>query len=327
MKIIFLSSVFTIFNQILAFQQFYSPHPKKIRYSVSVTQQKDDDYDEQIMPPTNDNNKPEEKFKMREGSTGSSSRNNSELSTEQLMLAMGTSPRRIFLSLLSATGIALAGNLFGVTSQLLTLVPEDTVAASGLDTYFPRGDFKRCREESYSFLVPKEWVADTTVALAKAQRNVKPMDFEMKRRTKPASLPDSAYGPPGNLNKRGFSEQGDTNVSVIVSSNLRDFSLRETLGSPKSAAETFLRLSLAPEGSGKTATLLNAEEDTTRSVYQFEYDIDRGQKGPPLRAISVIAARNSDTLITLTVIAPKEDWGELKYARKLRRIAESFRIR
>jgi hypothetical protein len=58
---------------------------------------------------------------------------------DDYMLAMGISPRRIFLSGLSAMAIALAGNLFGVTSQLLTVFPEDAVEASGLDTYFPRG--------------------------------------------------------------------------------------------------------------------------------------------------------------------------------------------
>lgn len=59
-----------------------------------------------------------------------------------VMRALGTSPRRIFLSLSSAATIALAGNLFGVTSKLLEAVPEATVEASGLDTYFPRGKHK-----------------------------------------------------------------------------------------------------------------------------------------------------------------------------------------
>jgi hypothetical protein len=59
--------------------------------------------------------------------------------SREYMAAMGTSPRRIFLSLLSATVIALAGNLLGITSQLLTFLPEDIVEVTGLDTYFPRG--------------------------------------------------------------------------------------------------------------------------------------------------------------------------------------------
>ena len=137
----------------------------------------------------------------------------------------------------------------------------------------------------------------------------------------------TAFGPPGRLNPRGVSEQGDTNVSVIVSTGLSSgFSLRGTLGSPTSAAETLLRVSLAPEGSGRTATLLKADEDTSRHVYEFEYTIDRGEKGPPLRAISVIAGRNSNTLITLTVVAPAEDWQDVTTDYKLRKIASSFHV-
>ena len=45
-------------------------------------------------------------------------------SPQDLMMAMGTNPRRIAISLLSASGIALAGNFLGVTSKLLTAVPE-----------------------------------------------------------------------------------------------------------------------------------------------------------------------------------------------------------
>jgi hypothetical protein len=62
-----------------------------------------------------------------------------QLSTNDIMRAMGTSPRRIAISFLSASGIALAGNFLGVTSLLLTAVPEDAVEATGLDSYFPRG--------------------------------------------------------------------------------------------------------------------------------------------------------------------------------------------
>jgi hypothetical protein len=70
-----------------------------------------------------------------------------DLSSRDLMRALGTSPRRIFVSFLSASGIALAGNFLGVTSRLLTTVPEDMVESSGLDTYFPRGELRQvsCR--------------------------------------------------------------------------------------------------------------------------------------------------------------------------------------
>jgi len=259
-----------------------------------------------------------------------------QLSPQDMMTALGTSPRRLILGNLAASGIALAGNLFGVTSNLLAAIPEETVEATGLDTYFPRGDFKRCRENGYTFVIPKEWVADTFVALAKAQRQTKALDYQMA----PAgsgrqrggggggsmTLPDSAFGPPGRLNRNGVSEQGDTNVSVIKNANLSRFTLKGTLGTPQSAAETLLRVSLAPEGSGRVATLVNAFEDAARQAYQFEYTVDRGARGPPLRAISVIASQDESTLVTMTVVAPDEDWKNAEIASKLRKVASSFHL-
>ncbi len=252
-----------------------------------------------------------------------------EITATDMMRTLGTSPRRILLSFVSASGIALAGNFLGVTSRLLTFVPEEKVEASGLDTYFPRGDYKRCRSRDYTFLIPKEWVADTFIELAKAQRQVQPLDLQMKRNNGGAStLPDSAYGPPGRLNRKGVSESGDTNVSIIVTTGLRGFSLQNTLGPPDTAAEKLLRLSIAPEGSGRTATLLRAGEDQFRQVYQFEYVVDRGEKGPSLRNISVVASSPlGDKLYTLTVVAPSQQWNDDPiFASKLRKIATSFHL-
>jgi len=253
-----------------------------------------------------------------------------------MMRELGTSPRRIALSFLSATGIALAGNFLGVTSTLLITIPEGTVEASGLDSYFPRGDFKRCRGRGYTYVIPREWVADTYVELAKAQRRVQPLDLEMKRTSNGGgggggsiggTLPDTAYGPPGRLNSRGVSESGDTNVSVIVTSGLRGFSLRKTLGEPTEAAEKLLRLSIAPEGSGRVATLLSAVEDPTRKVYQLEFNVDRGILRPPVKNISVIAATpQGDSLITLTVVAPLVLWDDKTFDMKCRKIASSFHL-
>merc|ERR1712232_517269 len=126
-------------------------------------------------------------------------------------------------------------------------------------------------------------------------------------------------------------EEGDTNVSVIVSGGLSGFSLKGTLGSPTEAAEKLIRLSLAPEGSGRTVDLRNAFEDVNRQIYQLDYDVDRSGGGrrslAPLRAISIIAAGvpEGTKLITLTVTAPKEAWdSDASLARKLERIASSF---
>ena len=111
-------------------------------------------------------------------------------SASEMMAAMGTSPRRIFLSFTSSAGIALAGNLFGVTSSVLNYLDEDMVESTGLDSYYPRGDFKRHRSADYTFVVPKEWVADTAVELAKAQRMTQPLDYKM-RQTSGGTLPDA----------------------------------------------------------------------------------------------------------------------------------------
>ena len=133
------------------------------------------------------------------------------MSNTELMAAMGTSPRRILLSVVSTTGIALAANFLGVTSALLEVVPESTVEASGLDTYFPRGtlpwneeacqglaniylcvgNYKRYKGQGYTFVIPKQWVADTSLELAKARRRAKSLDYEIKQSTDNAVLPDA----------------------------------------------------------------------------------------------------------------------------------------
>jgi hypothetical protein len=265
------------------------------------------------------------------------------MTTKQLMDSIGTSPRRIFVSLASSTAIALGANFLGVTSKLLEAVPEATVEASGLDIFFPVGDYKRCRGKGYTFSYPTEWVADTTVELAKATRQAGSLDYSQGSSSSKSNsmLPDAAFGPPGNLNARGVSK-GDTNVSVLRSPVAAGFTL-QALGTPVKVANDFLMLSLAPKGSGRTATLVDAVEDGVgeRQLYQFEYTVDRGERGPPLRAISVVCvisgvgktassdpmappmATATRTLLTLTVIAPQKDWTGI-YETKLRKIASSF---
>lgn len=143
----------------------------------------------------------------------------------------------------------------------------------------------------------------------------------------PNTIPDAAYGPPGRLNANGVSQSGDTNVSVILNSGLNGFSLAGTLGTPQNAAEFLLRKSIAPEGSGRVATLLNTFADKARNAYQFEYILDRGTKGPPLRNIAVIAASLDGTaFFTLTVVAPASEWETDAVSTKLRKIASSFHL-
>lgn len=57
----------------------------------------------------------------------------------------GVTPRRVFLYSLLGAGVALGGNLFGVTSGLLgALAPKESRDAR-LDVLYPVGGFKRYR--------------------------------------------------------------------------------------------------------------------------------------------------------------------------------------
>merc|ERR1712127_403035 len=178
-----------------------------------------------------------------------------------------------------------------------------------------------------------------------------------------SNLPDAAFGPPGKFNAQGVTADKDTpNVSIIISPNLRKgFTLQSIGPTPTEAAELLLRTSLTPEGSGRVGTLLNACEEQrgdtdSGRLYQFEYRVDRGSRGVPLRAISVIAvttapveqemmmmmngipptnaggvssrsAATGGSLITMTVIAPESLWETNPvYEEKLRTIANSFKV-
>jgi len=268
-----------------------------------------------------------------------------EPSITDMMKLMGTSPRRIFLSVGTASSIALTANFFGITSNLLSVLPEEFSEETGLDTYYPRGDFKRVIVRSglgllgggsvggsickCSFLIPKDWVADTGLALAQAQRRAKDLDYSMGGGGKPSSvLPDAAYGPPGKLDSRGLSN-GDTNVSVIINNGVESFSLKRNLGDPVAAAEILLSSKFGPRS---PTTLLTAVEErrgeNNLPVYQFEYTIDRSEKGrPALRAISVIAGSpNGDAFITLTVVSLNSEWHKADIDYQLRNIAKSFKL-
>lgn len=62
------------------------------------------------------------------------------------MQASGVTPRRVFLYTLLAGGLALGGNLFGITSGLLGTVAPGAARDARLDVLFPVKGFKR-----YSF--------------------------------------------------------------------------------------------------------------------------------------------------------------------------------
>lgn len=258
-------------------------------------------------------------------------RRSNDPSPLDLMRMMGTSPRRVFLSALTSTFIAFAANFFGITSNLLSTLPESFAEKTGLDSFYPRGDYKRVTvrgdvgQGKCSFVIPKDWVADTSLALAQAQRRAKVLDYSMKS-DQMGVLPDAAYGPPGKTDRQGLSNR-ETNVSVIIN-GVKDFTLKGTLGSdPQAAAEVLLSNKFGPR---RPTTLISSFEEVRGEknipIYQFEYTVDRGDRAPPLRAISVIAGSLAgDAFVTLTVVSLDKAWtGQADES--LRRIAKSFKL-
>lgn len=233
----------------------------------------------------------------------------------EVMSALGTSPRRVFISLSSAVGIGLAGNLFGVTSNVLQAVPEDLVEQVGLDTYYPRGNYKRYNGRSYSLLIPKEWVADTALELAKAQQRTIPLDLTSNSlRRRQATLPDAAFGPPGG----GASKSGAiTNVSILVTDTGQMVNLKELLGGRDS--QDILQTFFA--GTRRTVNL--EKSSAYDNLYQFTYTVVLDSApNRKLRAQSVLASKGTE-LITLTAVAPVDEWDTDRFDR----IATSFHLR
>ena len=270
----------------------------------------------------------------------------SDYTPQQLLSLMGTSPRRIFLSLTTSTAIALTTNLFGITSSILSSLPEDAVEKlGGIDTFYPRGNHKRVIVRGVSkssvpgvpsttansgkctYLIPKDWVADTSLALAQAQRQAKVLDYNMSNNQQQQQkvLPDAAYGPLGKRDTDGLSNR-DTNVSIIINTDVTNFKLSSLGNDAKSAAEQLL-------ASRPNAQLVSANEDTRGKdnipIYQFEYTVDRTSKGlSSLRAISVVAGSIlGDAFITLTVVSTKDEWDNIpEVNEKLRKIVDSFKL-
>jgi hypothetical protein len=136
---------------------------------------------------------PQEPANEEESTPKQETLKNSPPPTTDWMRALGTSPRRIFLSVASASSIALLGNLGGLTSNLLSLVPEDTVETTGLDIYYPRNGSKRIRTNEYTFCIPQEWLADTSLELAKAHMRTQSLDYTMSnapQRRAQGTIPD-----------------------------------------------------------------------------------------------------------------------------------------
>eukprot|EP00953_Heterococcus_sp_UTEX-ZZ885_P022344 12369-Heterococcus_DN1.PRE.2 len=221
------------------------------------------------------------------------------------MQRSGIQPRRFFLYTGLAAGVALGGNLFGVTSGVLGLAPEKAGQLK-LDIIYPIKGYKRCvnegqqRYNGFEFVFPQDWLADQAIALAEQTERLKMLDppsvaeIQRKQQRTTSLRPLAAYGPPA-----GTSQE---NVSVVKSVLAAGFSLRGTLGAPQEAAERLLSTAIAPEGSGREWQLLSARAEQRRpagdsgeqqqEVYRFEYTI-KVREVPKLCAYRLLAVRSA----------------------------------
>jgi hypothetical protein len=163
----------------------------------------------------------------------------------------------------------LGSNLGGGTSALLSsnAAASAIARAARLDILYPLSGRKRARswDDGFEFTYPASWLADATVArrAADAGERARPLDPLAADPRRPprrrVAEPVVAYGPPGS--------SGEVNVSVVVAPIEPGFELA-SLGAPAAAARAFL-WQIAPDGSGRTATLLSASErvDAAGTVY------------------------------------------------------------
>ncbi|KAJ1445271.1 hypothetical protein M885DRAFT_473672 [Pelagophyceae sp. CCMP2097] len=229
---------------------------------------------------------------------------------------MGTSPRRVALFGLGGVSFGLASDLFGMTSALLSQLP-DAARSARLDTYYSVGDFKRYVDDEFrfEFLYPKNWLGDQAVYLARtmastAVSSADPDALLSRRASQSArAAAATAFGPPQGT----FSE----NVSVFRSSLPRGFAL-SSLGEPAAAAQRLLDTAIAPPTSKKVATLVAARRRA--DFYEIEYVLEL-PGGAALHNLAVIGQRG-DALVTLTVLCVEKDWEDRRDI--FHQIADSF---
>lgn len=231
--------------------------------------------------------------------------------------------RRLVVSGLTATAIALGGNLFGVTSWLLGLDGGRLAESSRLDVLVPVAGFRRCLDvqNGFTFVYPARWLADQTLYRRYAERVERQAALDppslARERTRRAAAPEpaAAYGPAGS--------SGEENISVVVAP-IRDGFTLQRMGSPEEAAQRFLDTTVAPEGSGRTARLLGAgsRRDASGQLYYWQEFIVQSDAFSR-HNLSVYSARNG-LLYTLNAQCPEERWAADEAA--FRRAADSFTI-
>lgn len=238
------------------------------------------------------------------------------------------SPRRVALGGLACLGIALGGNLFGITSILLAIDGGRIARNTRIDAFVPIKGYKRCvdYQTGFEFLVPEAWLADQSLYRRYAERlererSLDPPSLRLNpRRIRSSEVPEpsAAFGPPGGI--------GEDNISVIVATIRDGFSL-ERMGTPQEAAERFLSTTVAPEGSGKIAVLLGAgsRRDSVDGelYYQMQFTVESPGRWKR-HNVAVYGARNG-LLYTLNAQCTEKRWSP-EIEGQFATAANSFRI-
>jgi photosystem II oxygen-evolving enhancer protein 2 len=117
------------------------------------------------------------------------------------------------------------------------------------------------------------------------------------------------------------------NVSVSIS-KLETVKTLEDIGDAKAIGLRVQERVVAPEGSGRNAKLLNANQRVTngesgdRNYYTFEYAVQRMQGEP--RHDLVTVSTNHGNLYTLNISSPERRWERVKDL--FARVSKSFAI-
>ncbi|XP_002993089.2 psbP domain-containing protein 7, chloroplastic [Selaginella moellendorffii] len=229
--------------------------------------------------------------------------------------------RRFTIGILSAAGLGIGANFLGTTSFVLGLNPE--VARSlRLDVLYPVRGFFRCfdTDKGFEFIYPQDWFGDQKIlyrSIEKAEKE-RPLDLPaLKEQRSPAKVlvePVTAFGPPGT--------DGEVNVSVIVAPILPSFSL-EQLGDAREAAKLILDKFIAPPGSKKTATLVDAS--TRRDEKAVYYTLDYCVEAPTFFRHNVAVYTSlKGKLFSLNVQTPQAQWSHQR--EEFIQIANSFKV-
>lgn len=113
------------------------------------------------------------------------------------------------------------------------------------------------------------------------------------------------------------------NVSVAIS-KLETVKALEEIGDPEAIGLRLQQRVVAPDGSGRQAKLLNAEQRAVgdRNYYTFEYAVKRLQGEP--RHDLVTVSTNRGNLYTLSISSSERRWDKVKDL--FVRVAKSFTI-